>query len=776
MARHTQSRPALRMGANLFHHVDRIYDFYPAWIESRWNRESVERDLSILRSLGAGMVRYHIHPIDPEIDRYPGAKPEDYRALVPHALACARRLGLATHIDLHSNDFEHVRIEDVLARLNELGPENIDTLQIINEFFYLWKKPANLDKLEAILTAVQNSGFKGQLCFDAGGSVHRRIARSHPHLAKFVKHMLPVHHYTYGRDWDDLGVATFLDILTGKSSIAPNRLPQEARDYHKNMMREHFSGLADEIQVLEVNSVGFPFWNAETQPNRGGRWREIMRRLAAETNVSTVCHFCFRDKISWREYGFAHSGLLYACEAPKSESVEFREAAFELMPAGDIYASFRVDLGMTEERRLRVIVSNRTNRSQTGKVLYGTNRPKSIELRPRGKAVLEFHLPEKDRSSRAIRHHFAEFQSDSSSGKGTCLGWHAEICKQNPVLRPRVRFPADGISYVGGLSRLAKFFRDNQNRLALIVENPATAEMEMAVRLQDAMGEAWGIFPDIYSIRHGIGPALREKACIFVGYPDENDLSRLARQLIPAECIPKKSECILSAHPHLWQQKSQGLPNLSHHWMRAAGDVALSPGAALIWANSFDALRRGVFDLVQRIRSPQKNAEECQGANDHEAWAGLPLSEPRRFALSLPAGEYLVAVIAGTRFDHEKYSTFCRIPGSPTDRVLSTRHSTRRWVRKVSHHGGFLAVSFEPTAGRKACPAVLKVSDASTEASVFKVYFHPRMRADLDYDNYHLVGENDWLNTSQKLTNWMEVRAQTNEETVPTRKYGWIQN
>lgn len=771
MTRPAKSRPSLRLGANLFHHVDRIYDFSPLWIESRWTIEAVECDLRILRSLGAGMVRYHIHPIDFSIDRYPGAEPEQYRRLVPHALAFAKSLGLATHIDLHSNDFDSVQIPEVLARVKELGPENIDTLQVINEFFYLWKTPSHLDKLENILAAIRDSGFQGNLCFDAGGSVHRQIARTHPRLAAFVKTMLPMHHYTYGREWDDLGIATFLDLLTGETSVDPSTLTPEERKYYTEMKREQFAGFSEELQVLEVNAAGFPFWNAEAQENRASRWKDILRRLAVETRVSTVCHFCFRDKISWREYGFAHSGLLHACGLPRPEAREFREAAFELMPADDILASFRLELTVIDETHLRVVLLNRTAKRQRGGVFFGKNPPVAVDVKPHGQAEIAFSLKTGRPQSGAISHYFATFQPESPQGHGICIGWVAAVRPKRASLRPGVRFAAPRVRYAEGQGPVEKFLRDHQTRLAFVVERPATSEMEMAIRLQDAMAEAWGILPPIHTMRHGAGSVLKDQACILIGYPDENSLSRLAGKLIPAECLPKRDECTISAHRHLWQRKPRGLPDLNHHWMRGAGDLALSPGALLIWAQGFDALRRGVFDLVQHIRPPGNSAAKCAGALDHEAWSGLPLTEPRQFVVTLPPGHYQVTVVAGTHFDRQEYATSWLIAG--VTKVLSTRQGIRKWSKRVTHRREKLTLTVRPAHNKPACPAIVRISDAATGTSVFKVYFHPRMRADLDYDNYHQVHENTWLDARQKNANWMEVRADANEETVEAREYGW---
>jgi len=184
--------PTLNFGYLYYPHVDSIRDYFPHWIAPRWTKESATLDLMIMRALGGRLVRYHILPIHYQMDHYPGCTAEVYRDLIPFSLKKAHELGMKTHVDLHTDDFQSLDVEDVLQRITEFGAETIDTLQLINEYFYLWNHKENLVKLESTLVRIRESGFQGRLCLDAGGSIHRSIKQSHPTLASFVEEMLPM--------------------------------------------------------------------------------------------------------------------------------------------------------------------------------------------------------------------------------------------------------------------------------------------------------------------------------------------------------------------------------------------------------------------------------------------------------------------------------------------------------------------------------------------------------------------------------------------------------
>ena len=196
------TRP-LEFGINYLPHVERIRDFFPHWVEPVWTKELVTRDLKIMRAQGCRWMRFHILPVNYDKDHYPGASADMYRQLVPHCLKTAHALGMKTHIDLHTDDFPNIRIEDILARIAEFGAENIDVLQIINEYFYLWKRPENLDRQLKLFDQIRASGFRGHLCFDAGGSVHRTMRKTHPRLAAYFAEMIPLHHYPHNAEWDE---------------------------------------------------------------------------------------------------------------------------------------------------------------------------------------------------------------------------------------------------------------------------------------------------------------------------------------------------------------------------------------------------------------------------------------------------------------------------------------------------------------------------------------------------------------------------------------------
>lgn len=772
----------MEFGANYLPHVDSIRDFYPHWIEPRWDESRVRRDLMILRSLGGRWMRYHILPTDYQRDQYPGAEADMYRRLVPHALRICHDLGMKTHVDLHTDDFSALRIEDLLARVREFGIGNIDYLQVINEYFYLWKSAENLDHLESLLLALREHGVTVPMGWDAGGSVHRSIRRTHPRLAQFVSQVLPMHHYTYGMRWDDLGIDTFLDLLTdGRRALQRPLLPEQ-RAYWDGMLAEHFAGLAPELRVMEINSVSFPVWPQMVLHGRAEHWPIMMHRLAAETNVRVVCHWCLRGKLSWREYGGVSCGLLWPSELPKPEAFIFRRTAMDMMPPEDIYARVELDISLDATGCAIATLLNKTAHDMPGRLINARGDAIAVTVPGASRAtqvLRDTAWPAGDADS-AVVHHFAEFVPDHASGMdGRCIGWCA-VPRQRPVqLHEGVPFPASAVHYPDGLAPVTNFLEAHRDRLAIVFETVAGLESELAIRLQCAMTEGWGIEPLLAALSYGGSDLLLDRALVLPLVRGQCALARCVERLVGRRysdfvdaCGDGSPGASISAHPGVFARPAAepGHPVSSVSYM--IGDTSFCPGAVVILASSFELLRDAVHDLIQRIVAPGRMAR-TYARDERERNAGLPLAEARTFAVMLPPGEYDIALAVGSHRLESPFCTRTRVDKINVDRTDRT-HGNLVWLEATARLAGQVQFSFSPAEGLAACPSAMVITDRATGARRFKCYFHHAPRVDMDYEGFIQIDERRRFGQANQAAAWDNVRAASNEFVNESNTCGWI--
>jgi hypothetical protein len=775
-------KTTLDFGSNYGPHIERVRDFYPRWIECQWNEATTVRDLTILRALGARRVRFHILPARYEQDGYPGATADDYRRLIPLALRTSRSLGLKTHVDLHTDDYATLTVEPLLERLAEFGPDLIDTLQVVNEYFFLWKDDANLRRQAALLARLRATGFAGELCFDAGGVVHRHMRGAHPELAAHMAAMLPLHYYPAGNRWDAFNVDVFLDVLDGGQRAKAAALSPERGAFADGMAREHFGGLAPELRVMETNLVGDFFGSATVPDERGALWPALMRRVAAETNVSTVCTWCLLGKMSWREYGFSQSGMLYACGLPRPEAHVFRDTALAMMPEDDLFTRFDVCVEPPVDGRVRIRVTSRSDEPATGELRLASGVTRPVRLAPRGVCALEFVLAEALGGGEApgVRHLLAEFVPAPvpAGTTGRCVGWRAVLLPQPIRLASDVRFPVAGVVYPDGLEPVVRFLEVYRERLCILVEQPAAPETELAIRLQSVIAEACGVLPEVACTLLGAEDQLRDRALILLGTRGQNALLRCVECRVEARHLPPADApgAVISAQHGLFHRKPVVDRWAVAHVRKSIGDARFSPGAVLVMGSSFATLRDAVYDLIQRLSPPGPAAQPCDDAHTPLGDAGFPLDGSRAFGVCLPPGDYRVELVVGSRRHAVAYATRATLAGtSPAVERLTAPGQMARVEQRLRHPGGMLVCRFEPAAsGQRACPTALRVLDASTGAHVFQAYFSATILVALDYEGFRQITGAVVLDQTELAGDWQEIRDDANQDLRRHEQFGWV--
>lgn len=769
----------LDFGANIVPFGMGIRDFFPYWQESVWNEESATLDLKILRSLGARRVRLHILPINYEVDKYPLFEAGHYRRLIPHTLKTAKSLGLKTHLDLHSDDFSAVKSEDVLARLEEFGPDDIDTLQIINEYFYLWKHAENLRKLEAIFKDIRKAGYKGELCFDAGGYIHRHCHNKYPVLAAETKDMITLHHYATYSHWNDYDVGLLRDIVGKRKTLKKEQMSELQRQWYEQFEKERFTGLAQELRMMELAMVGFHPWAGVVHGPRAERWPEIMGYIARESAITTVAVWCFRDAMTWREYGnSSHNGLLYACLLARPELEIFRNTAMAMMPPQDIYSRLVINFDHPKDNKIKISLLNKTASPVAGDLLLETGKIMRLSLPALKEKSVTVDLREVMTGKGGVRHLFAEFKPAEIKNdmEGKCIGWKAIRMPTAPSLRDKTKFSIKGVAYPGGLSSIEAFLREFRKNLCIVVERPGGMETELAYRLQSIIAEAFGELPEMISLMTGPADYLRDKALIYLTTRSQCSMTRCIECLVERQYLPsERASAVISAHKSLFQKKPVRPVWDTSSPVRTIGDIVHNPGVMLVIGKSFETLRNGVYDLIQRISPPGSGALAYTGKNHYEAYAGLKLNKSRRFGVSLPAGKYNFRIALGTGFTAERFATHVRSLGLDLDRTIVTSGGIK-WLRGSFNHGEkTLTIDFGPAGkNQPACVAALVITDTVTGAGVFQGYFHPRIRVAMDYQGYARIDGNTMFNKSIKEKRWYDIRTDENEADKQVLEYGWM--
>lgn len=764
---------SLNFGFLYYPQIDSIRDYFPYWIEPRWTRESTLLDLMIARSLGARHIRFHILPANYSRDHYPGAEAEMYKDLIPFALLKAREFGLSTHVDIHTDDFESLQIEDIAERLEEFGMENIGVLQIINEHFYLWKHKKNIDKIEEIFSEVRGLGFKGELCFDAGGTVRRKIAATHPMLARTWNRVMPVHYYTPNLSWDEYGENLLLDLLTGGRRVPSMNISPEQHKYYEEMISEEYSGLTNEMHITEVQMASSHVWSHFAPAPRAEKWPELMQKIASETDVSTVCNTTFKDKISWREYGYTQSGVLLSCMLPRPEAEIFRKTAMNFIPETDIYSDFELQVSSLGDG-VYLTATNKTEETRKGEIAIRGGGRFSVELKPKENTLIPLESAPVSFGSSRIRHYFAEFKPEERKGKsGACFAWKATAKTGARDLAISSRFKISGVDYPDGISSIEEFLHANFKRLAIVVEPPAGPEAELAVRLQSVIAESWGVLPMIASLMTGANPILKNRAVIIIGCRGSNSLLRCAESLVGERYMPiAGAGVVISAHQRLFQRSISNIFSNEKRPSLSVGDVIFNPGAMLVVGKSFDSLRAGVYDLIQRILPPGDDAQLYNDFNRPECYSGIAFEIPRNFGVYLPEGGYRIQIACGSNYLDEETSTVISLEDEES--LIETKHGIKWFNTVIDHKGGLLKTSFSPSDGKRACPAAFIVHGRDNNSQVFACYFHRKIRVDMDYEGYQMVSLDTKIGAGVKSNDWTDVRSEENEFLTENRLFGWM--
>jgi len=518
-----------------------------------------------------------------------------------------------------------------------------------------------------------------------------------------------------------------------------------------------------------------------------------MKRVARETNVSTIVNTTFRDKMSWREYGFTQCGLIYSSGLPHPEAATWKRTAYEMMPDDDICSAVEIEITSTGPDEAELIIFNKTNQPIRGNILTevrdlngrtqpiaaGSSNPPHpfTDVPPGGRQSVSISKIPWTGEKNGIRHLLAEFVPDEPCGdrSGRCIGWTTLESPRFPTLSTNITFPVESVRYPAGVASVEDFLRANRDRLAILIEPFAALETELAVRLQSIIMEAWGVKSQTASLHFDATDVIRDNALIVLGVLGQNSFMRGIECLLTPEFLPADGPgAVVSAHPGLFQR-----PPVRSDWPVSAtlcsiGNITYSPGAVLVIGTSFESLRDGVHDLIQRILAPGPAAQIYSATIHREAYAGIVLVAARRFAIELPAGDFAVRIAVGTKLSRREFHTQVRLSSAQFDQTVRTRDGME-WLRmNWTHPGGRTEIQFAPSRGNKACPAAVVITNRKTSARTFKCYFYHAPRVDMDFEGYVQIDAETRFGGPREETDWTDVRSKDSEWTSHALKYGWI--
>ena len=376
------------LGINYLPHVTCVEDFSPYWITDNWTERRMVADLKIMKAIGCSFIRIHIYPAMPGKSTVPGVDAEKFLPMLDLAVETCRDIGLAIHFDI-CQDVDEYGEEGTKFYLNRYKGR-IESYQFGNERYEWPRDPEKLKWLQKLAELAHTIDPDAKVSADMLVPDWVKIRDEMPDLYRQLD-MCLAHYYavTDYHGWNEIYTADLVDHLsnpTGRKSVTILSYEQDtslkefgdydrkAHSYDHPFYAGSWAWLDKEVWITEITTHGYWCWgNVTPEERRVTGWPKVVDAVASAPNrLTRIGHHCFRDKMSWREYGAGQCGIVYYDGAPRPVTRTWRELAVKYSPPDSPLRALECEIprvvvldGATKVD-LEITLTNKTDASLSG--------------------------------------------------------------------------------------------------------------------------------------------------------------------------------------------------------------------------------------------------------------------------------------------------------------------------------------------------------------------------------------------------------------------------
>jgi len=437
-----------------------------------------------MKSLGCDVVRFHISPVNPTEEGYPGLYQGQYIEMLDRAVLLQNRYQLPILLDI-GNRYDYINEELVTYYVTRYS-KYIKYFQIGNEIYNHVKQPDGMKKLINLMRLCKKLAPNAKISADVLAEDLLKLKTESPNdYELFDFHLIHYYSMTDYRGWNDV----FIDDLAyhcGWTGIRPD-LP---KGYYKH---DWFSGLGfgtfdKESWITEVCAIGYFRWGGVIKEEQKAYvWPEIVAAAIRypESKVTRICHHSFRDKMSWREFGLGQTGLLYYDGAPRALTWEFKEQAFKYAPENSILRKIRVDIESANINEISLYITNFTDANIFGElsIEFGSKKIYTQDFELEADITTHTLLPLENLSFKPGNNHIFVKYNCSDDKDAFVYGWNVI---KNPII-PKLdtKIPKyKSVTHKDGLDSINDFINKYHKDLGIVIAPGIGIASEMAYRLK----------------------------------------------------------------------------------------------------------------------------------------------------------------------------------------------------------------------------------------------------------------------------------------------------
>lgn len=509
-----KERKEMLFGVNYLPQVTCVEDFRPYWRADNWTEKRMITDMKIMKAIGCSCIRFPIYPAVPGQIQSWGVPAEKFLPMLDLGVKTAGELGILVHLDI-GDEVEERGEEGVRFCLSRYKGK-IQSYQLGNECYHWPESPERLKWLQGLIELGHSIDPDAIISADILVPDWVKIRDENPKFYKELDVAL-AHYYsvTDHRGWNQLYIDDLVDYLSNPTG----RYAASERKYDKNstlkdrgaydanyMGFDHdfyagsFGWLDKEVWLSETTSHGYWRWGSLVpEAKRAADWENIVDSIAdAENRVTRIYHWCFRDKMSNREFGMGYCGIVHYDGSPRTVTGVFKKMAAKYAPKGSALASLDCDiarLDVSDKAKtadLKIKLTNKTDAPIKGK--FTLELPDNTTA---GDEIFNFSIPAKADKSYSIpvdvsginwgaNHTFARVEIP----QGLLYGWgiiakpkHVEVSPVSPLgeqYAHLVRYPA-------GIEAVQEFLDKYGDKCAIITGPGLGTDNEMGFRLKTVL-------------------------------------------------------------------------------------------------------------------------------------------------------------------------------------------------------------------------------------------------------------------------------------------------
>ena len=547
-------------GINYLPHVTAVEDFSPYWITDNWTERRTINDLKTMKAIGCSFLRIHIYPAMPGKSTVPGVDPDKFLPMLDLIVKTCEDIGLRIHLDI-CQDVHKYGEEGVRFYLNRYKGR-IESYQLGNEQYGWPREPEKLKWLQGLLELAHSIDPDAKISADMVVPDWVKVRDEMPELYRQLDiglaHYYPVTDYG---GWNDIYIADLVDHLsnpTDRKSVTILSYDQEtslnefgeydakSHSYDHPLYAGSWAWLDKEIWITEITTHGYWCWGDVTsEQKRVTGWPKVVDAVAAaENRLTRIGHHCFRDKMSWREYGSGQCGIVYYDGSPRPVTRTWRELAVKYSPADSPLRMLDCEIERVvvpegaKTAELKVKLTNKTSSQLDGDL--------SLELPPKATAKessFRFSLPPNGSKDWAVEIGVSDMswgnnqifaRINTPKGLLYALGIIAKpkrvAVNTAPDLCPDL---SSHVKYVQGFEAVQEFLDKHADDCAIVIGPGQGTDAEVGYRLKTVLQ---AMRCNEIPVRSSIQAAeVLHKPFICIGTPEFNLVSRTVEMGIPED-------------------------------------------------------------------------------------------------------------------------------------------------------------------------------------------------------------------------------------------------